>query len=125
MISTGFECVCVEKLKKNSENPSRLERLFLSSEIAYCNKYKEKHVHLAGILAAKLAFIKASSSFEIPLKKIEVKHDKSGKPVILSNSKKLKNYSISVSISHTKSMAVALCVISKNGKIYSSRKKKR
>ncbi|MCM8816295.1 MAG: 4'-phosphopantetheinyl transferase superfamily protein [Candidatus Omnitrophica bacterium] len=124
MINAQSECICVEKLKKIIENPSKLCAFFTSREIAYCNNYKDKYTRLAGTLAAKIAFIKAASKLGLVAKKIEVRRKKSGKPFILTDNKILKDYSISVSISHTKSVAVAYCVITKNGKVLSTRKKK-
>lgn len=127
MITTEFECIFIKKLKKILEKePSKIEKWFLPSEIAYCNKYKEKYIRFAGTLAAKLAFIKAYSHLRLPfIEKIEIKRNKNGKPFIAEDNKILRDYSISVSISHTQSVAVALCVISKNGKILSTTEKKR
>lgn len=126
MISTGFGFISVKNITGIMENSSKTYQFFTPSELDYCNKYKENYVSLAGILAAKLAFLKASPFLKKPsIKEIEVRHDESGKPFISINNQKIKNYSISVSISHTKSVAVAFCVVSKNGKIFSSIKKKR
>ncbi|GEM_PF-847140 len=125
MISTGIEIVDVKKIAALIEKkPEYLGRFFCSSEIVHCSGYRERAVHLAGCLAAKLAFKKASPFFTgFDIHNLEIKHTSEGKPYIVCMDTRLKGYSISVSISHTKSVAAGLCVISKNGKICSSKKK--
>ncbi|MCM8815164.1 MAG: 4'-phosphopantetheinyl transferase superfamily protein [Candidatus Omnitrophica bacterium] len=126
MISAGFECIDAKKIAVLLEKPDELSRFFLASEIEYCASYKDRDVRMAGCLAAKFAFIKASSFFKPPdINKIRIIHTRSGKPSVIVDKKYLEEYSISVSISHTRSVAVALCVISKNGKLPSTPKKKR
>ncbi|HPP66606.1 MAG TPA: 4'-phosphopantetheinyl transferase superfamily protein [bacterium] len=119
MIQTVFESIHTRTIAKILERNS-LERFFSCAEIEYCRQYKDMDIHLAGCLAAKRAFLKISHIAD--LKKIEIKHTNNGKPCILLDRKRLR--SCCVSISHTGSIAVALCGIN-NGKICSSKKKKR
>lgn len=126
MILSGSGCISVKKIEDLVNRPEKLSYFFCNSEIEYASKFKDKNLHLAGCLAAKIAFIKACSVFEIPfINKIEIRHRSSGKPYVFFRDNKPEDFSVSLSISHTKSIAVALCVISKNGKIHSTRKKKR
>ncbi len=82
MITAQSEFVCVEKLKKIIEKPSNLVDFFSPREIAYCNRYKDRYITFAGILAAKIAFIKTASNLELPiLEKIEVRHKKKWKTI--------------------------------------------
>lgn len=123
MISAAFESIHTRKIEEILKGKA-LNHFFSCSEIEYCSRYKDRNVRLAGCLAAKIAFVRASShiSNNFDLKKIEIRHTDTGKPYILFEQKNLKY--CCVSISHTGLLAVAFCGI-KNGKIFSSRKKKR
>ncbi|MCD6407647.1 4'-phosphopantetheinyl transferase superfamily protein [bacterium] len=100
---------------------SKVGKFFTSEEIpdrkASLNSYKVRN--LAGKFAAKKSFFKCLG-IEEDFRKIQIKKNSSGKPYIeildesLKNS--LKNSSISVSISHTGKVAVAICLIYENGK---------
>ncbi len=82
------------------------------------------NIHFASCLAAKLAFLKATSHFvKLDLNDIEIKHTHSGKPFV-KIPRNHHDFTISLSISHTKTIAVALCVIT-DGKHFSARKGKR
>ena len=107
----NFEKICL----------SKVDEFFTAEEIgerkASLNSYKIRN--LAGKFAAKKSFFKLFG-IEEDFRKIQIKKDSSGKPYIeildesLKNS--LKNSSISVSISHTEKVAVAICLIYENGK---------
>lgn len=118
MIKTALEIVESSELKKFLKKRS-LESFFTSSEL---KNSQNDLLHLAGKLAAKRAFFNAFER-ERGYKKIEIKNSSSGKPVINVLDADLKNeisdYKISISISHTKSIAVAFCLICdiKNGQI--------
>lgn len=123
MISTAFESIHTRKIEEILKEKT-LNHFFSCSEIKYCSRYKDTNLRLAGCLAAKIAFVRVYSciSNKFDPKKIEIRHTDNGKPYILFEQKKLQN--CCVSISHTGSLAVAFCGI-KNGKVISSRKKKR
>ena len=126
MIKTALEIVELSEIKKTIKENS-LESFFTSFEL---KKYQvgrpadlinqaptEKNfnlVHLAGKLAAKKAFLNAFDK-EREYKKVEIKNSPSGKPAINVLDTNLKNeisdYEISISISHTKNIAVAFCLI--------------
>ncbi|HOL49350.1 MAG TPA: 4'-phosphopantetheinyl transferase superfamily protein [bacterium] len=122
MMSSGIETIDVKKiavLLKSAE----YKKYFTPSEVDYCRRYKDMYIHLAGCLAAKFAFLKAISPFSnFDFSDVEIRHANSGKPFVSVS--KNHNFTISLSISHTKTVAVALCVIT-DGKHFSARKKKR
>ncbi|MCX8093568.1 MAG: holo-ACP synthase [Candidatus Goldbacteria bacterium] len=114
----GVDICDVRKLKTAIQRSKKfLTRVFSEREIQYCKKKKNAVMHLAGRFAAKEAFIKAVSDKTIKLTNIETVNDKSGRPDIKMTKKikqilKKKNASrINLSISHTDSTAVAVCVI--------------
>lgn len=78
---------------------------------------KGSKINLAGKLAAKEAFLRniGISSPEKFYKKIEIDKTSSGRPFIkiidTALSKKLSKYRFSISISHTKEEAVAICIL--------------
>jgi len=110
MIKTALEIVESSELKKFLKERS-LESFFTPSEL---KNSQNDLVNLAGKLAAKRAFFNAFER-EQDYKKIEIKNLSSGKPVIKVLDADLKNeisnYEISISISHTKNIAVAFCLI--------------
>lgn len=112
-VSVGCDIVEVKRIRKLILNNSFLKKVYSEKEIVYCSKYKEKWLSFAGKFAAKEAFVKAYSKFYSnipPLNKIEILNDKSGRPYIKNTGKKFK---IDISISHTDTHAIAVCVIYK------------
>ena len=94
----------------NKNNASFYDSIFTKSELMYCMKYSDPYPHLAGIFAAKEAILKCLT---IPLRMIdiEIKHDhQDGKPSTRIRSKKTKAIQARISISHTKSIAIAAAV---------------
>jgi len=114
----GVDICDIRKLKGAIErNKKFLNRVFSEREIKYCRKKKNAILHLAGRFAAKEAFVKAVSDKNIKLIDIETINDKNGRPdikitkTIRAILKKKKANRINLSISHTDSTAVAVCVI--------------
>ncbi len=114
----GVDICDIRKLNAAIERSKKfLTRVFSKREIQYCKTKKNSILHLAGRFAAKEAFIKAVSNKSIKLIEIETINDKSGRPDIrvtktIKSVLKKKNASrINLSISHTDSTAVAVCVI--------------
>lgn len=100
----GVDIVHIPKVKKLMRDESFLEKVFHSNE---CKEFNPEH--LAGIFAVKEAFFKAINK-KINWLKLEVKKQKSGKPVLkLSN--ELEYKIIDVSISHDKYYAIAVVII--------------
>ena len=105
----GIDVVDISRFKPfvRNRNHSFLEKVFSKNELDYCFKYKDVSVHLAGLFVAKEAISKALGVKKYPYIDIEIRHAKDGSPEAWNNYKKL---SISVSISHTKSIAVAIAI---------------
>ena len=104
---------------------SFLKRIFTDNEINYSKAKKFSYQHLAARFAAKEAVLKAigdSSLQRIEWHDVEVLNDEFGKPTIRlwGEAKKIKDQKkiseIIVSMSHTRSYAVANAILIKDGK---------
>ena len=113
-ISIGTDIVEVESFKQKpvKNNLTFYKSIFSKSELKYCMKYLDPYPHLAGIFAAKEAVIKCSDR---PLRTIDIKiaRDNTGKPIAITRYKK-KTRKVQVSISHTRSVAIAVAISSGN-----------
>lgn len=99
-------------IKTNREFYSRL---FTEKEIDYCVSKALPPQHFAVRFAAKEAVIKALVSEHIQHKSVEILNYKSGEPYIkLMDSELRKKFSLKVSLSHSKSIAIAFVVGHKN-----------
>jgi phosphopantetheine--protein transferase-like protein len=92
-------------LKK--KQTSFLRRVFSEHELTYCETYKDMAVHLAGLFAAKESVSKALGVTKYPFSEIEIRHTQVGAPHAYHHGKKLP---ISISISHTSTLATAVAV---------------
>lgn len=88
-----------------------LNRLFTKEELAYCLKSKNYAQHLAARFAAKEAVFKALPFEKIALKKIEVVRKAGSKPQIVIHDERAKKLICKLSLSHTKTNAVAFVLI--------------
>lgn len=118
MYSIGIDVIETERIKSAAErNPKFLSRIFTDGEIAYCDKRKkQKYQSYAARFAAKEAVKKALSP-SIPWKQIEVARERGGKPkIVIGERYKLKweSFDLTVSLSHIKSLAIAIVVAVKN-----------
>ena len=104
---------------------SFLKRIFTDNEINYSKTRKFSYQHLAARFAAKEAVLKAigdSSIHRIEWHEVEVLNDEFGKPMIrlsgeAKKTKERRNISdIIISMSHTRTYAVANAILIKNGK---------
>jgi holo-[acyl-carrier protein] synthase len=115
----GIDICDINKLKTAiAGNKKFLKRVFSAKEIAYCSAKKRGMLNYAGRFAAKEAFIKAVANDKtIRLNEIEIVNDPHGKPEIQANAKiravlkRKKARKLSLSITHTKSAAAAVCII--------------
>lgn len=119
-IKTGIDIIEVNRIEKsiNTLGKDFLKRVYTEYEIEYCNsKNNMKYQHFAARFAAKEAIFKAISDlldnkYDITWTDIEIKNDKTGKPIFCI--KKLKNANIlskDLSISHIKEYAIASVTI--------------
>lgn len=114
-IAIGVDIEEVSRFKnKTLENDRHfLERIFTKNELEYCFSQGKTAQHLCGKFCAKEAFIKAISEYNISinLNQIEILNTVDGKPYF--NLPETYNiFDCKLSISHTKSNAVAFVVIS-------------
>ena len=111
--NVGIDIVEIKRFKKKifSENITFYKKIFLQSEIDYCNKFKFPYEHFAGKFAIKEAVIKSIDEKIMPLD-IEISY-KNSKPQI-----KLKNfhskYLFKISMSHEKDYAIAIAIALRN-----------
>ena len=110
MIRVGTDIVNIpeftESLQGGGDNMRN--KLFTSTEI----KYAKRIEGLAGMFAAKEAFVKASGLSKISLKSIEVRHTKAGRPYFSKPVNELsKLTSVDLSIAHDGDYAIATCIL--------------
>ena len=113
----GIDIIEVERIEKNLQNPSFLQKILTEQEIKYVNQFKDKTSHIAGFFCAKEAVMKALEDCKnIAFKDIEILHYESGKPYVKLYGNALKVFenknckSIEISISQTKTVATAVCM---------------
>ena len=117
----GIDVLDVVRMEKFVQNEHFLEKYFTPYEIGYVQHNNRQTLSLAGLYAAKEAFLKALGigiGRGIDIKDICVKHDELGKPYYdidgVEMRRKLDKYSIQnidLSISHTGTVSTAICVI--------------
>ncbi len=85
------------------------KRLFCESEILHAITKPDPFISLVGIFAAKEAIIKSLSSIKkITFNEITIVYKSNGMPFALINKKSFKS---SISISHNKDIAIAICIV--------------
>jgi len=110
MIKLSIEIKKLEEIE--GLEPGRLNGLFTEEELSHSNS-----ITLAGKLAAKTAFLRNAglSRSSEHYKKVEIGKTVSGRPFIkvldTPISDKISDFKTSVSISHTKDTAIAVCVL--------------
>lgn len=107
--SIGLDVVEISRFKSVVKNKkySFLKKVFSDLEVTYCLSFKDPSSHFAGIFAAKEAVSKALGVDKFPFAEVEIRHEKSGKPAAYKDGKKLK---VSISISHTDTIAAAVAI---------------
>ena len=112
----GTDITDINKFKKIPYNTNKkfYEKIFLSSEIKYCVKYKNPSPHFAGKFAVKASVTKAISE-KISFLDIETFHSNS-KPQIRLKGKINKKYAFRASLSHEKNFAIAVVISEKTDK---------
>lgn len=111
-LNVGTDVIEVKRFRKkplNDTNAGFYHSVFTNSEITYCTNFSDPYPHLAGIFAAKESIIKCLNK---PTKMIdiEIMHGKFGKPTVVIHRKRRNTRSVRVSISHTKSLAMAVAI---------------
>ncbi|MFN8242417.1 MAG: holo-ACP synthase [Ferruginibacter sp.] len=119
----GIDLIETERVaEKIGKDSGFRELVFSAAEIAYCETRANKYEHYAARFAAKEAFFKAIGTGWVngtAFNEVEVLHDAAGKPHLhflgktADTVKKLQPGSITVSLSHVKTMATAIVIIEK------------
>lgn len=123
MPQVGVDVIEVERIREAVERFGErfLKRVFTSVELDYCFRMKDPYVHLAGRFCAKEAFAKALRTGigrGVTWRQIEVRNEPSGAPYYALYGKArelLGRRNALLSISHTRQVAVAVCVLLETG----------
>ena len=104
----GIDIINIERFKKKeyAKNKKFYEKIFTSSEIKYCLRFKNSSEHFAGKFAIKEAVRKAIKE-KISFNKILTTHRNSKPRIIL---KAEQNYEFLVSVSHESNIAIAVVI---------------
>lgn len=111
-LNVGTDVIEVKRFRNkplNDRNAGFYHSVFTKSEMTYCAKYSDPYPHLAGIFAAKESIIKC---LDKPTKMIDIEiiHGEYGKPSAVIHRKRKNTISARISISHTKSFAIAVAI---------------
>jgi holo-[acyl-carrier protein] synthase len=111
-LNVGVDVIEIERFRNKpigGENLSFYSSILTKKELLYCTKYSDPYPHIAGIFAAKESLIKCLS-VHIKMTDIEISHNGQGKPIITLNSRKERRMQAKISITHTKSIAIAVVI---------------
>ncbi|MGA7370417.1 MAG: 4'-phosphopantetheinyl transferase superfamily protein [Nitrososphaeraceae archaeon] len=111
-LKVGTDVIEVKRFRSkplNDRNTGFYHSVFTKSELIYCTKFSDPYPHLAGIFAAKESIIKCLNK---PAKMIdiEISHGQYGKPTAVIHRRRKTTISTRISISHTKSVAIAVAI---------------
>ena len=108
----GIDIVDLKKFKDNisSGGNTMMEKIFTKEEMYFAKEVNK----LAGIFAAKEAFIKASPNNKYKMNEIEIVKDKNGKPILKEPANVVEDGEVELSIAHDGNYVVAICVMKKN-----------
>ncbi len=115
----GNDIIEIERIEKALlRTKSFKEKVYTKKEIEYAEKKNKKYETFAGKFAAKEAIAKAFGTGvrDFSLIDIEILNDSVGKPyVVLKESlkEKYQDYKIEISISHSKTYAIATAILIK------------
>lgn len=108
----GIDILEIERIKNIADDEKKLKKIFTKNEIKYFNNFENKYEHICGFFCAKEAVKKAlDCPKNLTFLDIEILHTKCGKPYVKLNKKiDIKNQ-IKISISHSKTVATAVCLV--------------
>ena len=111
-MNVGTDVIEVKRFRSkplNDRNTRFYHSVFTKSEMIYCAKFSDPYPHLAGIFAAKESIIKCLNK---PTKMIDIEiiHEQYGKPSAVIHRKRKNTISTRISISHTRSLAIAVAI---------------
>lgn len=124
IFGTGIDAIEVDRIRRSIETYGEqfLRRIYSEEEVAYCNWKPNSYEHFAARFAAKEAFSKALGTGwrrGFIWREVSVRNERSGRPYIYlyptmaERAAKLigNEFRMHVSLTHTKSMAEATCMI--------------
>jgi phosphopantetheine--protein transferase-like protein len=111
-LNVGTDIIEIKRFRNkplNDRNTGFYHSVFTKSEMIHCGKFSDPYPHLAGIFAAKESVIKCLNK---PTKMIDVEiiHGQYGKPTAVIHRKRKNAASVMISISHTRSLAIAVAI---------------
>lgn len=107
----GIDIEEVQRFQNLKKRDEFILKNFTKNEIEYAFSKTKPAIHLCGFFSAKEALLKTVNS-KIPMKNIEIIHNKKGKPKINILKNKFNN-NFKISISHTDKLAIAQVLRSK------------
>lgn len=113
MINNGIDLINIKRFEKLKNNISFMKKVFTESELEYLNKTEYNLSTIAGLYAAKEAFLKSIKKGinDYSLLDIEILHDSNKSPYIVLKGQLKKTYNttnMSLSISHDGEYAIAI-----------------
>ncbi len=122
-LCTGTDIESIARFAGKDRNDAFMERLFTAAELDYCFTKKNPAPHLAARYAGKEAIIKAVSGMgrgNLVSHDIEIANEENGAPRAQINRPGYEDLSISISLSHSREMAVALVVVTGDRELLTS-----
>lgn len=119
MLEIGIDCVEISRFNRDIISKKNiLKKIFTENEIQYCEKKVKASQHYAVRYAGKEAVVKAFSCYkiEISMNQIEILNKKNGIPFVKILGDKLSDFNIKISLSHSREIAIAVAIVSKNSK---------
>ena len=113
-MKNGIDLVQINRFEELKTNQRFMNNIFTIDELNYIRESNYNNSTIAGMFAAKEAFLKAIKKGinNYPLKNIEIIHDDNNCPeILLHNELKLLNFNIIVSISHEGEYAIANVIL--------------
>ena len=119
MLQVGVDCEEISRFRRlpYSKNERFYRRIFTPQEIEYCISYRDPYPRFAARFAAKEATIKALNNItRLFYTDIEVQKDKKEQPKVHITNKirKIRRFTISLSLTHSNSHAIAFVVVTGN-----------
>lgn len=112
-MKVGIDVLEIERV---STDDKFLKKILTCEEIKYVKKFKNQKERIAGFFCAKEAVFKALDEKVFRPLEIEINHNKNKSPYVKLFGKykekfEKNNHEIQISISHSKTVATAICLI--------------
>ena len=116
MISNGIDLVNIHRFQDLVNNKTIMNSIFTEKELQYIQKRNSNLSTIAGLFAAKEAFLKALKKGinHYSMKDIEISHDNNNAPFIILHNQIKKDFlieNLSLSISHDGDYSIAVVCI--------------